>query len=80
MLFRRIASQAGNPRLRGDKAEHASAAVETSVNGEDVAVRIEAEEVSECLYGDDGAGRGFLLGHPFPEKYLQKREHHAAIK
>lgn len=56
---------------RGD-AEHASAAIETSVGDEDVAVRIEAEEVSESLYGNDGAGNGFLLGRRFPEKYLQR--------
>ena len=37
-----------------------------------MAVRIEAEEVSESLYGNDGAGNGFLLGRRFPEKYLQR--------
>jgi len=56
---------------RRSNAEHAPAAVETSIGDEDVAVGIEAEEIAESLDGDHRAGDGFLLGHRFLKKYLQ---------
>ena len=55
---------------RGD-AEHTSRSVETAVRHEDVAVGIEAEEVSESLHGDDGAGDGIILRDRLLEKHLQ---------
>jgi len=56
---------------RGDP-KHALVAIEAAVGDEDVTVRIEAQEIAEGLDGDDSAGNGFLLGHRFPEKYLQR--------
>jgi len=55
---------------RGD-AEHALVAVETAVRHENVGVRIESEEIAECLHGDDGAGDGIIFGNRLLEKDLQ---------
>lgn len=56
---------------RRSNAEHPFVAIEAAVGDEDVAVRIEAEEVSESLYGDNGAGDGIILRNCILEKYLQ---------
>ena len=55
---------------RGD-AEHALVAVETAVRHEDVAVRIESEEIAEGLDGDNSAGDGIILRDRLLEKGLQ---------
>ena len=55
---------------RGD-AEHASVAIKTAVRDEDVAVRMEAEEVPEGLHGDDGAGDGITFRNRLLKKDLQ---------
>jgi hypothetical protein len=55
---------------RGD-AEHASFSIEAAVRDEDVAVRIESEEIAEGLYGNDGAGDGIILRNNLPKKHLQ---------
>jgi len=56
---------------RRSNAEHAPAAVEAAVGDEDVAVRIEAEEVTESLDCIDGAGDGIGFGNHILDKYLQ---------
>ena len=56
---------------RRSNAEHASAAVEASVGDEDVAVGIEAEEVTESLDCDNGAGDGIIFGNHILDEYLQ---------
>jgi len=52
-------------------AEHASFPIEAAVRDEDVAVRIEAEKISEGLHGDDSAGDGIILRNGLPKKYLK---------
>jgi GTP cyclohydrolase II len=48
---------------RRSDAKHAAVAVKAAVRHEDVAVRIEPEEVTEGLHGDDGAGDGISFRH-----------------
>ena len=55
---------------RGD-AEHAAVTVKTAVRHQDVAVRIEAEEIAEGLDSDDGAGNGIIFRNCILEKSLQ---------
>jgi hypothetical protein len=57
-------------QVRGD-AEHA-VAIETSVHHQDVAMGVESEEVAKCLYGDNGAGDGFIFGNLLLKKDLQR--------
>jgi hypothetical protein len=52
-------------------AEHTLGTVEAAVRGEDVAVGIESEEVTEGLYGDDRAGDGFIFGNRLLDEALQ---------
>ena len=56
---------------RRSDAKHAAVAVKAAVRHEDVAVRIEPEEVTEGLHGDDGAGNGFIFKNRILEKTLQ---------
>ena len=52
-------------------AKYSSVAIETAVRQEDVAVRIESEEVAEGLDSDDCAGDGIIFRNRLLEKNLQ---------
>jgi hypothetical protein len=45
--------------------------IETAIRDENVAVRIESEEVAEGLDGNDGAGDGIIFRNRILEKNLQ---------
>ena len=53
-------------------AKHTSISVETAIGQEDVAVRIESEEVAERLHSDDRAGDGFFFGHSLLDEDFQR--------